>query len=564
MFFNFLQVILFFILLIVLSIPLGLYMKKVYNREYLFVSKILRPIENFIFKILRINPLEEMNWKQYASALLIFNILGIFVLMVILVSQKYLPLNPQKFNGMNFTLALNTAVSFVTNTNWQAYSGESTLSYFSQMAGLTVQNFLSAATGMCVAIALMRGIIRKQSKSIGNFWSDLVRTVLYILLPLSIIISLMLVSQGVIQNLSNYHTVITLEGAKQILPMGPVASQEAIKELGTNGGGFFNANSSHPFENPNAISNFIEMIAILLIPVGLIFTFEKMTGNKKHGYVIFFTMLILFIIMLSFVYISEIKGNPLLLKMGVSDPTSLEGKEVRFGILNSSLWSTITTATSTGAVNNMHCSLTPIAGMITLLQIMLGEVIFGGVGAGFFSIIIFVIFTVFIVGLMVGRTPEYLGKKIESFEVKMAILAILIPSAIILIGSGLASVIKLGTSSILNKGPHGLTEILYAFSSGAGNNGSAFAGLNANTVFYNLTLALAMFIGRFGVVVPVLAISGNLAGKKIIPESSGTFKTTTPMFVLLLIAIILIIGALTFFPALSLGPIVEHLKLWGS
>ena len=410
----------------------------------------------------------------------------------------------------------------------------------------------------------MRGLIRKQSKFIGNFWSDLVKSVLYVLLPIALIISLILVSQGVIQNLSNYHIATTLEGTKQIIPMGPVASQEAIKEFGTNGGGFFNANSSHPFENPNAISNFIEMTAILLIPVGLVFTFERMTGNKRQGYVIFFAMLILFILMFSVVYISEIKGNPILEKMGIGSPTSFEGKEVRFGIMNSSLWSTITTATSTGAVNNMHSSLTPMAGMILLLQIMLGEVIFGGVGAGFFSMMVFIIFTIFIVGLMVGRTPEYLGKKIESFEVKMAILAILIPSVVILIGSGLASVTNMGTSSILNKGPHGLTEILYAFSSGAGNNGSAFAGLNANTIFYNLGLAFTMFVGRFGVIVPVLAISGNLAGKKIIPESSGTFKTTTAMFVFLLIAIVLIIGALTFFPALSLGPIVEHLKLWRS
>lgn len=564
MFFNILQIIFYLIMVIGLSIPLGLYMKKVYSNEHTFMSRIVKPVENFIYRILKINPLEEMNWKQYAGSLLVFNVLGLLVLMAILMSQKYLPLNPQGFNGMNFTLALNTATSFVTNTNWQAYSGESALSYFSQMTGLTVQNFLSAATGMCVAIALMRGLIRKQTKFIGNFWSDLVKSVLYILLPIALIISLILVSQGVIQNLSNYHIAATLEGTKQIIPMGPVASQEAIKEFGTNGGGFFNANSSHPFENPNAISNFIEMTAILLIPVGLVFTFERMTGNKRQGFVIFFAMLILFIMMFSVVYISEIRGNPILGKIDIGSPTSFEGKEVRFGIMNSSLWTTITTTTSTGAVNNMHSSLTPLAGMIALLQIMLGEVIFGGVGAGFFSMMVFVIFTIFIVGLMVGRTPEYLGKKIESFEVKMAILAILIPSVVILIGSGLASVTNMGTSSILNKGPHGLTEILYAFSSGAGNNGSAFAGLNANTTFYNLALAFMMFVGRFGVIVPVLAISGNLAGKKIIPESSGTFKTTTAMFVFLLIAIVLIIGALTFFPALSLGPLVEHLKLWKS
>ena len=564
MFFDILQIIVFLLVVVGIAIPLGLYMKKVYSNERTFISRLIAPIENFIYRILRINPLEEMNWKQYAGSLLTFNVLGILILMAILMSQKYLPLNPQGFGGMNFTLALNTATSFVTNTNWQAYSGESTLSYFSQMTGLTVQNFLSAATGMCVAIALIRGLVRKQTKLIGNFWSDLVKSVLYILLPIAIIIALILVSQGAIQNLSNYHIVTTLEGAKQILPMGPVASQEAIKELGTNGGGFFNANSTHPFENPNAISNFIEMMSILIIPIGLVFTFERMTGNKRQGYVIFFAMLILFILMFSTIYFSEIKGNPLLANLGIGSPTSFEGKEVRFGIMNSSLFSTITTATSTGAVNNMHSSLTPIGGMIPLLQIMLGEVIFGGVGAGFYSIMVFVLFTIFIVGLMVGRTPEYLGKKIESFEVKMAILAILIPSVIILIGSGIASITNAGTSSILNKGPHGLTEMLYAFSSAAGNNGSAFAGLNANTVFYNLGLAFTMFAGRFGCIIPVLAISGSLSDKKIIPESSGTFKTTTVMFVFLLIAIVLIIGALTFFPALSLGPLVEHLQLWRS
>ena len=382
------------------------------------------------------------------------------------------------------------------------------------------------------------------------------------MLPVSIIISIILVSQGVIQNLDNYKIINTLEHIKQTIPMGPVASQEAIKLFGTNGGGFFNANSSHPFENPNAITNLIEMLSMLLIPVGFIFTFERMSNNKKQGYIIFITMLLLFVMMFSVAYISEIKGNPILGKMGISLPTSYEGKEVRFGLANSSLYSVITTATSTGAVNNMHSSLTPLAGMIVLLQMMLGEIIFGGAGAGFYSIMIFVIFTVFIVGLMVGRTPEYLGKKIESFEIKMAILCILIPSVLILVNSGIASITSVGTSSILNKGPHGLTEILYAFSSGAGNNGSAFAGLNTNTNFYNYMMAFTMFCGRFGVIIPVIAISGSLANKNIIPESSGTFKTTSMMYVFLLIAVILIIGALTFFPALSLGPIVEHLRLW--
>lgn len=562
MIFDIIQIIFFLILLIGISIPFGFYMKRVYNNEANFASRMIRPVENSIYKILRVNPIEEMNWKQYAGALIIFNILGIFILTTILMLQKFLPFNPQKFGGMSFALALNTATSFVTNTNFQSYGGESTLSYFSQMAGLTVQNFVSAATGMCAGIALIRGLVRRQTKEIGNFWSDLVKTVLYILLPASIIISIVLVSQGVIQNLDNYKIINTLEGMKQTIPMGPVASQEAIKIFGTNGGGFFNANSSHPFENPNAITNLIEMLSMLLIPAGFIFTFERMSNNKKQGYIIFITMLVLFVMMFSIAYISEIKGNPILGKMGISLPTSYEGKEIRFGLGNSLLYSVITTATSSGAVNNMHSSLTPLAGMILLLQIMLGEVIFGGAGAGFYSIMIFVIFTVFIVGLMVGRTPEYLGKKIESFEVKMAILGILIPSVLILVNSGIASITGAGTSSILNKGPHGLTEILYAFSSGAGNNGSAFAGLNTNTNFYNYLMAFTMFCGRFGVIIPVIAISGSLANKNIIPESSGTFKTTSIMFVFLLIAIILIIGALTFFPALSLGPIVEHLKLW--
>ncbi len=463
---------------------------------------------------------------------------------------------------MPFTLAFNTSISFVTNTNWQAYAGETTLSYFSQMAGLTVQNFASAATGMCVAIALIRGLVRKQTSGIGNYWSDMVKSILYILLPLSIIVALLLVGQGVIQNLNPYQIATTVEGAKQVLPMGPVASQEAIKMLGTNGGGFFNVNSSHPFENPTGFSNMIEMIAMIIIPAGLVITFEKMTGNKKQGYVIFSAMFILLILMFLVIYITEIKGNPLLAKTGISMPTSMEGKEARFGITGSSLFSTLTTAISCGAVNNMHSSLTPLAGMVALLQIMLGEVIFGGAGSGFYSIMIFVFFTIFIVGLMVGRTPEYMGKKIEAFEVKMAVIAIIIPSAFILAGSAIASITSAGTSSILNKGPHGLTEILYAFSSAAQNNGSAFAGLNANTVFYNLFLSAAMFAGRFGVIIPVLAISGSIASKKIIPESSGTFKTTSILFIFMLIAMILIIGALTFFPALSLGPVVEHLKLW--
>lgn len=562
MVFNITQIIIFFTAMVAFSFPLGIYMKKVYSDERTFMTSIIRPVEKFIYRILKIDPLEEMNWRKYAICLLAFNILGILFLIAILMLQKFLPFNPEGLPGMPFTLALNTAVSFVTNTNWQAYAGESTLSYFSQMAGLTVQNFASAATGMCVAVALIRGLTRKQTSGIGNYWSDMVKSILYILLPISIIISLFLVGQGVIQNLDSYQVATTVEGGRQVLPMGPVASQEAIKMLGTNGGGFFNINSSHPFENPTGLSNMIEMVAMIIIPAGLVITFEKMTGNKKQGYIIFSAMFVLLIAMFLIIYITELKGNPLLEKIGISIPTSMEGKEVRFGITGSSLFSTLTTAISSGAVNNMHSSLTPLAGMTALLQIMLGEVIFGGAGAGFYSIMIFVFFTIFIVGLMVGRTPEYLGKKIESYEVKMAVIAIIIPSAFILVGSAIASITVAGTSSILNKGPHGLTEILYAFSSAAQNNGSAYAGLNSNTVFYKLFQAAAMFAGRFGVIIPVLAISGSIALKKVIPESSGTFKTTSVLFVFMLIAIIIIIGALTFFPALSLGPVVEHLKLW--
>ena len=512
---NITQIAVFFGAMIGLSFLLGIYMKKVYSNERTFMTKIIKPVETLLYRILRVDPLEEMNWRKYAVCLLTVNVLGIFILIFILMLQKYLPFNPQALPGMPFTLALNTAVSFVTNTNWQAYAGETTLSYFSQTAGLTVQNFASAATGMCVAVALIRGLTRKQASGIGNFWTDMVKSLLYILLPLSIILALLLAGQGVIQNLNPYQVAATVEGSKQIIPMGPVASQEAIKMLGTNGGGFFNANSAHPFENPTGFSNLLEMVAMIIIPAGLVITFEKMTGNKKQGYVIFSAMFILLLLMFLIIYITELKGNPFLAKMGISTPTSMEGKEARFGLVNSSMFSTLTTAISCGAVNAMHSSLGPLAGMAALLQIMLGEVIFGGAGAGFYSIMIFVIFTIFIVGLMVGRTPEYLGKKIEASEVKMAIIAIIIPSAFILIGSGIASVTAAGTSSILNKGPHGLTEILYAFSSAAQNNGSAFAGLNANTIFYNLSLAAAMFAGRFGVIIPVLAISGSSHPKRL-------------------------------------------------
>jgi K+-transporting ATPase ATPase A chain len=557
---DIMQILLYLVLLIVLAAPFGRYMYKVYTGERTILDRVLRPLERFIYRLLGVAAGEEMGWRGYAAALLVFNLLGMLLLFLIQLAQGYLPFNPQHFGAVKPALAFNTAASFMTNTNWQAYSGEATLSYFTQMAGLTVQNFVSAATGLTVVIALTRGLSRRSASTIGSFWVDLTRSVLWVLLPLSLIGALALVSQGVIQNLGPYLTAHTLEGAGQTIAMGPAASQEMIKMLGTNGGGFFNANSAHPFENPTPLTNFLEMLAILLIPAGLTFTFGHMAGNVKQGRVILASMLMLFIMFLSLCYAGELAGNPQISALGVNGP-SMEGKEVRFGMANSTLFATITTAASCGAVNAMHDSLTPLGGLAPLMQIMLGEVVFGGVGAGLYGMLVFVILTVFIVGLMVGRTPEYLGKKIESRETKMAVLAVLIPAVAILAGSALAAATQTGTSSVLNAGPHGFSEILYAFSSAAGNNGSAFAGLNANTLFYNLSLGLAMLIGRFGVILPVLAIAGSMVGKKITPPGPGTFETTGVLFALLLAGTVLIVGALTFFPALALGPIVEHLLM---
>ncbi len=546
---------------LLLAWPLGRYIARVFQGERTFVDPVARPIERLLYRVAGIHPEQEMDWKQYAGSLMAFNFLGVIIVLALQRLQGFLPLNPQQLQAVPGALALNTAISFMTNTNWQAYSGESTMSYLTQMVGLTVQNFVSAATGIAVVMALVRGFTRKTSRHIGNFWDDLTRATVRILLPLSFVLAIVLVSQGVIQNFKPYVTVQTVEGKPQTLPMGPVASQEAIKELGTNGGGFFNANSAHPFENPNPFTNLLEIMAILLIPAALTFTFGRMVGDRRQGTVILGAMLLLFLAGLAVCYGSELRGNPQIAAFGVSSPTALEGKEVRFGIAGSALFATATTATSTGAVNSMHDSFTPFGGMIPLFQIMLGEVIFGGVGAGLYSILIFVILAVFIVGLMVGRTPEYLGKKIESAEMKMAVLGIVIPSALILIGSAVAIVTPAGVSSLSNKGPHGLSQILYAFSSAAGNNGSAFAGLNANTLFYNLILALAMFLGRFGVILPVLAIAGSMAGKKLIPVGPGTFQTKGPLFMGVLIGTVIIVGALTFFPALALGPIIEQLLM---
>ncbi|MCX5780510.1 MAG: potassium-transporting ATPase subunit KdpA [Firmicutes bacterium] len=540
---------------------MGIYMERVYTGQSTLLDKVMRPMEKFIYRVSGVDPDQEMDWRQYAWSLLLFNILGMVLLFGLQIAQGYLPFNPQHFGAVKWDLAFNTAVSFMTNTNWQAYGGEATMSYFTQMAGLTVQNFLSAATGMAVAVALIRGLTRRQSKTLGNFWVDLIRSILWILLPLSLVFALVLVSQGVIQNLSPYLTINTLEGARQTLAMGPVASQESIKMLGTNGGGFFNANSAHPFENPTALINFLELLALLIIPAALIFTFGRMVGDNRQGRSILAAALILFTLSLGAGYASETFGNPQVQALGISNPTSMEGKEVRFGITDSVIFTTATTAVSCGAVNNMHDSLTPLGGLVPLFLIMLGEVVFGGAGAGLYGILMFVVLTVFIIGLMVGRTPEYLGKKIEARETKMATLAVLIPAAAILLGAGTAAVTQVGVSAVLNPGPHGLSEILYAFTSAAGNNGSAFAGLSANNVFYNVVMGLAMLIGRFGVILPVLALAGSMAGKKVAPVGPGTFGTTGALFCFLLIATILIVGALTFFPALALGPIVEQLLM---
>jgi K+-transporting ATPase ATPase A chain len=535
---------------------LGNFIFKVFTSQRHILKPSLGWLERLTYKVCSIDPNEENNWKSYLFNLLLFNFIGFLFLFLIQFLQSHLPLNPAKLPDVSWHSAFNTAVSFMTNTNWQGYAGETTMSFLVQMIGLTVQNFVSAATGIAVLLALIRGLSRKTTDQLGNFWVDLTRSTIYVLLPLAIIFSLVLAGQGVIQNFHSYQSVQTLAGKTQVIPMGPVASQIAIKQLGTNGGGFFNANSAHPFENPTPFSNFLEMLAILLIPSSLTFTYGKMTGSIRHGWTLFTAMFILFMAGLCVSLYAEYHGNPLF-----GNHALMEGKETRFGISNSILWSTSTTAASNGSINAMHDSLSPLAGMVAMLNIMLGEVIFGGVGAGLYGMVIFIILTVFIAGLMVGRTPEYLGKKIEAFEVQMTLIAILAPSMMILLFTALASVYSPGLSSLNNSGPHGFSEILYAFSSAAGNNGSAFAGLNANTVFYNLMLGIVMLVGRFGVIIPVLAIAGSQARKKFTPVSSGTFRTDTWLFITLLIGIILIVGGLTFFPALSLGPIVEHLLL---
>jgi K+-transporting ATPase ATPase A chain len=537
---------LFVLLLTALTPMVGAYLYRVFEGRGC-------PMEKWIYSLCGVDARKEMNWKEYAGALFAFNLIGIVVVFLIQVIQSILPLNPQHLGDVPWHSALNTAVSFVTNTNWQGYSPENTMSYFTQMLALAVQNFLSAAVGLAVAIALIRGIVRRRTQDLGNFWVDLTRSTIYILLPIAFFYALFLVGQGVVQSFAPYVESVGLEGQKVLVPLGPAASQVAIKMLGTNGGGFFNANAAHPFENPTALSNFIQMLSIFLIPAGLTYLYGLMSKSRSNGWTIYFSMLIMFLAATGFSLWSEYSHNPIFSLSGL-----MEGKETRFGVFGSVLFSVITTAASCGAVNAMHASLSPFSGGIAMLNIMLGEVVFGGVGAGFYGMLLFVLLTVFLAGLMVGRTPEYMGKKIEAREMTMVLVAILSPCAVILLGAGVSSVLPISLSSLGNAGPHGLSEILYAFTSAAGNNGSAFAGLNANTVYYNLILAFVMLVGRFAVIFPILAVAGSLAEKKYSPPSPGTFATDTSVFATLLILVFLIVGALTFFPALSLGPIVEH------
>jgi potassium-transporting ATPase potassium-binding subunit len=586
------QILFFLVVVFLVTKPMGVFMARVFNREKTFMDPVLRPIERVLYRLTGVDEAHEMRWTEYAIAMLLFSLVSMIVLYLMMRLQTYLPFNPQKFGAVSPAhLAFNTAASFTTNTNWQAYSGENTMSYFTQMAGLAFHNFVSAATGIALAIVFIRGIARRQMQTIGNFWVDLVRSCLWVLLPFCVVGALVLVSQGVVQNLKPYDTVKLVEPMQvqkvgsdgksvldgqgkpvmdtvtdQTIAQGPVASQEIIKEFGTNGGGFFNANSAHPFENPTPLSNLIEMAAIFAIGAGLTYTLGRMTGSQAHGWAVWAAMAILFVAGVTVAYWAEAQGNPLLKGVdqhvnALQSGGNMEGKEVRFGIANSALFATVTTDASCGAINGWHDSYTPLGGMIPLVNIMLSEIIFGGVGAGMYGMLIYIVLAVFIAGLMVGRTPEYLGKKIEAYDVKMAMLVVLVFPLVILAFTAVSSVNGFGTSSISNPGPHGLSQMLYAYVSGAGNNGSAFGGLTVNTPWYDTTIALTMLAGRFLMIIPMLAIAGNLAGKKYVPPSLGTFPVTTPLFTVLLIGVILIVGALTFFPALSLGPILEHLLM---
>lgn len=589
---SFWQITFYLTTLLVLVKPLGWYMARVYQNESVGLNRLFAPIETLIYRLSGVNPQQEMRWTDYAIGLLVFNLLGALAVFTLQSLQNYLPFNPQNLPAVSADSAFNTAVSFATNTNWQGYGGETTMSYLTQMLGLTVQNFVSAATGMAVLVALIRGFIRRNTDTIGNFWVDLTRSVLYILMPLSLILALLLVSQGVVQTFSPYQKVPLLEPVsyvqskfdvagkpiveklelkEQQLAVGPAASQVAIKQLGTNGGGFFNVNSAHPFENPTPFSNFLEMQAILLIPAALCYTFGMMVGDTRQGWAILAAMSLVLISLIFVTVSAEQSGNPALTSLGIDQSASLdqaggnmEGKETRFGVTNSALWAVLTTAASNGSVNSMHDSFTPIGGMIPMWLMQLGEVIFGGVGSGLYGMLMFAIIAVFVSGLMIGRTPEYLGKKIEIFEMKMAAITILIPPLLVLSGTAITVMLAVGRTSVLYPGAHGFSEVLYAFSSAGNNNGSAFAGLSTNNLFYNTLLGVVMLCSRFGLIVPVLAIAGSLATKKTVPVGVGTLPTHTPLFVMLLIGTVLMVGALTFVPALALGPVVEHLQMLGA
>ncbi|MGJ0482178.1 MULTISPECIES: potassium-transporting ATPase subunit KdpA [Pantoea] len=551
----FLLIAFYLVLLMVLAQPLGRGLASLVADKPVFAR-----LEAPLWRLLGAQE-SDMRWPHYLLAILLFNALGFVVLLAMLLLQGSLPLNPQQLPGLSWHLALNTAVSFVTNTNWQSYSGESTLSYFSQMVGLTVQNFLSAATGIAVAFALIRGFANRSSATLGNAWRDLTRITLYVLLPISLLMALFFVSQGSIQNFAPYHSFSTLEGVQQTLSMGPVASQEAIKMLGTNGGGFFNANSAHPFENPTVLTNLVQMLSIFLIPAALCFAFGESVRDRRQGHMLLWAMTLMFVAAVAVVMWAELQGNPHFLQLGADSAVNMEGKETRFGILNSSLFAVITTAASCGAVNAMHDSFTALGGMVPMWLMQLGEVIFGGVGAGLYGMLLFVLLAVFIAGLMIGRTPEFLGKKVDVWEMKMTALAILVTPALVLIGTALAMMTDAGRSAMANPGIHGFSEVLYAVSSAANNNGSAFAGLSANTPFWNLLLAVCMLLGRFGIIIPVMAIAGAMAVKKVQPVGNGTLPTHGPLFIALLIGTVLLVGALTFIPALALGPVAEHLQL---
>ncbi len=574
------QLVIYFVVLLALVKPLGAFMARVYQGEHTLLDRVAGPVERLVYRLAGVNPSNDMDWKTYAIALMIFNVTGLLVVYSLQRLQGLFPLNPAGLGAVSPDSSWNSAVSFATNTNWQGYGGETTMSYLTQMLGLAVQNFASAATGMAVLVALIRGLTRHTTKLIGNFWVDVTRSTLYILLPLAIVVAILLVSQGVVQSFGSYQAVSLVQPTtdaagkpviQQVLPLGPAASQVAITQLGTNGGGFFNTNSTHPFENPTPLSNFVEMLSILLIPAALCYTFGHMVGDTRQGWALLITMTLIFVAFLAVAVWAEQGGNPALAKLGVDQAQSntnpggnMEGKEVRFGVANSALWATATTAASNGSVDAMHDSFMPLGGLVPLFLIQLGEIIFGGVGSGLYGMLAFVIVAVFVAGLMVGRTPEYLGKKIEAYEMKMASIILLVPILLAKIGTALAVVTPAGLAGIYNTGgPHGFSEVLYAFSSAAGNNGSAFAGIAANSPFYNTALGIVMFFSRYWLIIPTLAIAGSLAAKKKVPVGAGTLPTHTALFILWLIGIIVIVGALSFIPALSLGPIVEHLLLFG-